>query len=130
MGHQGVQAPCFKYVCFAYNYAYPRVYISKIRISNSYISKICIPRYIYPGYTYPIYIYLEYVYIRNFTYLRYICQKNNIPRVYIHLCPLGMCKSYIPQGMYKTSRILYILSMVPRHLGALVILPIFKCIDI
>jgi hypothetical protein len=68
---------------------------------------------------------ITYIYV-FFTYSRYICQKNTIPRVYIpHLCLLGMYKLYIPRGMYKTSRILYVLSMVPRHLGALVILPIY-----
>jgi hypothetical protein len=70
-----------------------------------------------------------YIYV-FFTYSRYTCQKNTIPRVYIpHLCLLGMYKSYIPQGMYKTLRILYVLSMVPRHLGALVILPIYIGLD-
>jgi hypothetical protein len=49
MGHQGAQAPCLKYVYFAYNYAYPRVYIPKIRIPNSYIPKICIPKLHIPG---------------------------------------------------------------------------------
>jgi hypothetical protein len=45
----GARAPCFKYVHFAYNYAYPRVYIPKIHISNSYIPKICIPKIYIPG---------------------------------------------------------------------------------
>jgi hypothetical protein len=49
MGHQGVQAPCLKYVRFAYNYVYPRVYIPKICIPNSYIPKICIPKIYIPG---------------------------------------------------------------------------------
>jgi hypothetical protein len=44
MGHLSVRAPCFKYVHFAYNYAYPRVYIPKIYIPNSYIPKIYIPK--------------------------------------------------------------------------------------
>jgi hypothetical protein len=44
MGHLGAWAPCFKYVHFAYNYAYPRIYIPKIHIPNSYIPKICIPK--------------------------------------------------------------------------------------
>jgi hypothetical protein len=44
MGHLGARAPCFKYVHFAYNYAYLRVYIPKIHIPNSYIPKICISK--------------------------------------------------------------------------------------
>jgi hypothetical protein len=94
MGHLGARASCFKYVHFAYNYAYPRVYIPKIRIPNSYIPKICIPKIHIPGIHIPnIYIYPEYIYICTFTYLRYIFQKNNISKVYIpHLCLLSMCK--------------------------------------
>jgi hypothetical protein len=93
--------------------------------------KYAYPRYIYPGYTYPIYIYPEYIYIRIFTYLRYIFQKNSIPKVYIpYLCLLSMCKVIHTWGMYKTSRILYVLSMVPGHQGALVILPIYIYIHV
>jgi hypothetical protein len=42
MGHQGAQAPCLKYVRFAYNYAYPRIYIPKIHIPK--IPNIYLPR--------------------------------------------------------------------------------------
>jgi hypothetical protein len=125
MGHQGAQAPCLKYIRFAYNYAYPRVYIPKIRIPNSYIPKICIPKIHIPGIHIPnIYIPRLHIYIYTyFLHTQGIHAKKIIPRVYIpHLCLLGMYKSYIPRDMYKTSRILYVLSMVPRHLGALVIL--------
>jgi hypothetical protein len=126
MGHQGVQAPCLKYVRFVYNYAYPRVYIPKIRIPNSYIPKICISKIHISG------IHISNIYIpilRIYMYFLHTqgiyAKKNIIPRVYIpHSYLLGMYKSYIPRGMYKTSRILYVLNMVPRHLGALVILPL------
>jgi hypothetical protein len=98
-------------------YTYPRY----VYLTYTY-SKYAYPRYIYPGYTYSIYTYLDYVYIRIFYILKVYMPKNTIPRVYIpHLCLLGMYKSYIPRSMYKISHILYVLSMVPRHLGALVI---------
>jgi hypothetical protein len=77
MGHQGAQTPCLKYVRFAYNYAYPRVYMPKIHIPNSYIPKICIPKYIYPGYTYLIYTYPDYVYIRIFYILKVYMPKKH-----------------------------------------------------
>jgi hypothetical protein len=107
MGHQGAQAPCLKYVYFAYNYAYLRVYISKIHISNSYIPKKCISKIYIPRiYISNIYIYSKYIYVHTFTYLRYICQKNNILKVYIpYLCLLSMCKvihtsGYVQSIMY------------------------------
>jgi hypothetical protein len=131
MGHQGVQALCLKHVRFAYNYAYPRIYIPKIRMPNSYIPKICIPKIYIPGIHLPN-IYLSRLHIYIYTYFLHAqgiyAKKNTIPRVYIpHSCLLGMWKSYIPWSMYKTSHILYVLSMVPRHLGALVILHIYFC---
>jgi hypothetical protein len=103
-------------------YTYPRY----VYPTHTY-PRYAYPRYIYSGYTYPIYTYPDYIYIYVFfTYSRYICQRNTIPRVCIpYLYLLGMYKSYIPWGIYKKSRILYVLSMVPRHLGALVILPIY-----
>jgi hypothetical protein len=73
---------------YTQGYTYPRY----IYPTHTY-PKYAYPRYIYPGYTYPIYIYPEYVYICTFTYLRYIFQKNNIPKVCIpYLCLLSMCK--------------------------------------
>jgi hypothetical protein len=126
MGYQGAQAPYLKYVCFAYNYAYPRVYIPKIRILNSYIPKICIPKIHIAGTHIPnIYIPILCIHMHFLHTQGIYAKKNPIHRVYIpYSCLLGMYKSYIPRGMYKTSCILYILNMVHRHLGALVILPI------
>jgi hypothetical protein len=103
-GHQGAQAPCLKYVRFAYNYAYPRVYIPKIRIPNSYISKICIPKIHIPE------IHIPNTYIprlRIYTYFLHTQgihdKKNTIPRVYIpHLCLLFFfCVSI--SGLYSKS---------------------------
>jgi hypothetical protein len=104
--------------------------VPRHHVSNTYVLLIIMhtqgytyPRYIYLRYTYPIYTYLDYVYIHIFYIPKVYMPKNTIPRVYIpHSYLLGMYKSYIPQGMYKTSCIFYVLTMVPRHLGALVIL--------
>jgi hypothetical protein len=73
MGHQGAQASCLKYVRFTYNYAYPRIYISKIHIPNSYIPKICIPKIHIPG----IHIHRLHIYT-FFLHTQGICQKNHI----------------------------------------------------
>jgi hypothetical protein len=75
---------CNGRVHFAYNYAYLRVYIPKIHIPNSYIPKIFIPKIYIPGIHIPnIYIPRLHIYTQFFTYSRYTCQKNIIPRVYI-----------------------------------------------
>jgi hypothetical protein len=65
MGHQGVQASCFKYIHFAYNYVYP---------THTY-PRCVYPRYIYPRYTYLIYTYSDYIYIHIFLYTHGIYAK-------------------------------------------------------
>jgi hypothetical protein len=87
-GHHASNTYILLTIMHTQGYIYPRY----IYPTHTY-PKYAYPRYIYPGYTYPIYIYPEYIYIHTFTYLRYIFQKNNIPKVYIpHLCLLSMCK--------------------------------------
>jgi hypothetical protein len=87
-GHHASNTYILLIIMHTQGYIYPRyIYPTHTYPKYAYL------RYIYPGYTYPIYIYPEYIYIRTFTYLRYIFQTNNIPKVYIpHLYLLSMCK--------------------------------------
>jgi hypothetical protein len=71
MGHQGAQAPYPKYIHFAYNYIYPRIYIFKIHIPNSYNLRYAYAKYIYSWDTHIQYYYIHIQITYIYTYFLY-----------------------------------------------------------